>query len=260
MFLKVSLLLLSVALFGQIHEVAHFNEIVKYSGPDTILLLDIDETLIIPVQMLGGDAWFEYRLKSHQNEQDCKAPLEKTLAEWEAIRHLSKMKLAEPDIASVLKELQSQKVSVMGLTVQGLALATRTILQLNEQGIELFPSSPFAQDLCFQVEGHTILFRQGILFTSGKSKGKAFFLFCEQIGLEPKRVVAIDDKLSHLESLEKEAEKRGVDFVGLRYSFPDARIHSFSPEIANYQLFHSTFTHILSDEEAEKQLKESEIE
>ncbi|MBX7066197.1 MAG: DUF2608 domain-containing protein [Parachlamydiales bacterium] len=248
-------LLLSISLFGQIREVAHFHELAEYSDPNTIVLLDIDETLIVPVQMLGSDAWFEYRLKDHQKQWEFPIALEKTLAEWEAIRHLTKMKLAEAEIDSVLRALQAKKIPIMGVTIQGLALATRTVLQLKEQGIVLAATSPCSQDTCFPVDDHTVLYRQGILFTSGKPKGKSFFQFCDRIGIQPKRLVAIDDKITHLQSIEKEAEKRGVEFIGLRYSYADARLEAFSPEIVEYQLEHSTLTHILSDEEAKAGLR-----
>jgi len=250
------LVLFTATLFASIKEIAHFNELASQVNEDTVLLLDIDETLMTPSQMLGSDSWFDYRIKKYQtNGNDLARALEKTLAEWEAIRHLTRMGLVEPEISLVLGELQKKGVQVMGLTIQGLALATRTVLQLGELQIDLTKTAPAKEDFCLSVQGHTVLFRHGILFTSGKSKGEAFFKFCEKMGKLPKRVIAIDDKISHLQNIEKEAVKRGVEFMGLRYGFADAKKAAFSPEIADYQLSHSTLTHLISDQEAIEKMR-----
>ncbi len=244
------------SLIAEIKEAARFSDLAGNATPDTVIILDIDDTLMAPAQMLGSDTWFEYRLKSYQGQGNPLA-LEKTLAEWEAIRHLSQMSLIEPEISNVLLEMQKKGIEIMGVTVQGLALATRTVLQLGGLQIDLAKTAPHGEDFCFPVNGHTVLYRQGILFTSGKAKGESFFQFCERNGKLPKRVVAIDDKLSHLQSLEKEANKRGVEFIGLRYGFSDARKAAFSPDIAEYQMSHSTITHLLSDNEAAEKMKQS---
>lgn len=138
----------------------------------------------------------------------------------------------------------------MGLTTQGLALATRTSIQLKEQKIDLKTASPFAEDVYFLNDHHGVLYRNGILFTSGSHKGKALFTFCEKIGLSPQKIVFINDKTTHLSEIEIEAEKRGVEFIGLRYSYSDAKKAKFSPELAHIQFTHSSFDKILSDEEA----------
>lgn len=256
----VFLLLLTVSrLFPLVLEISNFHQLAEYADPETVFLLDIDDTLIAPTQMLGNDTWFEYRLKQYQERNDFPLALEKTLAEWEAIRHLSRMELVESETKEIIAWLQTEKIPIMGLTVQGLALATRTVLQLHGQGIDLSLTAPVHEDCCLPVQGHTVLFRQGILFTSGKSKGDSFFKLCEKIGQMPKRIVAVDDKLSHLQNIEKEAAKRGVEFIGLRYGYSDVKKAAFCPAIAEYQLKYSTLTHFVSDEEAKEALKKGGI-
>jgi hypothetical protein len=241
-------------IFALIQEIARFQEVTGFVDQNTLLLLDIDNTLMRPVQTLGNDTWFEYRLKKNK-ESGVQDPLEKTIAEWEAIRHLTQMELVEAEIPGVIRHLQGQGVSLMGLTVQGLALATRTVLQLGDLGVDLSLTSIGSVDHCSFVRGHTILHRKGILFTSGKSKGESFFQFSSDLGVLPKKIVLVDDKLSNLKSVEKEAEERGVEFVGLRYSACDEQIANFSPLIAEHQFENSTFSHIVSDKEAQAVLQ-----
>lgn len=241
--------------YGKIVETQHFQEIQSHLDSETLVLLDIDDTLLIPVQMLGCDEWFQCRMQKHQQEgATISESLEKSLAEWEAVRHLTQMEIVEQGSEKIVHKLQNQKYMVMGLTTQGLALATRTKQQLMEKGIDLKRTAPSQKDCYLTIGDHGILFRAGILFTSGAHKGKALFGLLKKLEYTPRRIVFINDKASHLRSIEETAKEEGVEFIGLRYAYSDARKAAFNKEIADYQFTHSTFTHLLSDEEARNQL------
>ncbi|HSX04575.1 MAG TPA: DUF2608 domain-containing protein [Rhabdochlamydiaceae bacterium] len=240
--------------YAAIVEIDHFNELPDYVDEKTLLLLDIDDTLIIPRQALGTDIWLLDRANQYKNSGlNPSAAFEKALSEWEAVRLLTKVKLVEEDTASVIQELQKKGVSMMGITAQGLALATRTLKQLGELGIDLQQAAPTQDDLYFFSENHGMLFRKGIFFLAGKSKGKSFLTFLDRLRIRPERVVLIDDKLSTLTEMEQALDAEHIPFVGLRYSFSDARIKAFNPQIADIQ-FHP-FSTILSDEEAQSLLQ-----
>jgi hypothetical protein len=249
------LLFASLALYGKIIETPHFGEIEKYADQDTLLLLDIDDTLLIPAQTLGTDVWF-----CHQIEQNKLAgspdPLDEALALWEAVRHLTRIEVVEKGADELVEKLQKRKMAVMGLTSQGLALATRTVNQLQSLHFDLSKTAPSKEDCYFQND-HGVLYRKGILFTSGTHKGRALLKFLELADLHPKRVVFLNDKQAHLKEVEKSLKEVGIPFVGLRYSYSDARVQKFRPEIADIQLSYSTFGRIISDEEAEEIYRET---
>lgn len=249
-------LLLSSSLSGAIFEAPCFSDILKEADKKTLVLLDIDDTLMIPVQSLGSDVWFRYRKEElEKGGITSKEALEKALSEWEAIRHLTKMKLVEPGIDQVVAKMQKEGFLIMGLTTQGLALATRTVQQLISLGIDLSLTAPSSENHYFQ-NNHGVLYRQGILFTSGTHKGKAILKFLREVELSPKKIVFINDKQTHLQEVEGEVEKAGISFVGLRYSASDERVNAFDPAIAEIQF--APFKKLLSDEEAEAVLYDKE--
>jgi hypothetical protein len=241
---------------GEIFEIGGFKEIDTYLAPGTMVILDIDDTLLVPVQMLGCDEWFQSRLRCYEQEGlTASESLEKSLAEWEAVRHLTKMEVVEEGTEETIQILQDRGYVVMGLTTQGLALAMRTRQQLMEHRIDLSCSALSYDDHYFIVDGRGILHHAGILYTSGTHKGLALFTLLDQLEYLPKRILFINDKHSHLLSIEETAKERGVEFVGLRYAYSDARKAAFDEEIAHYQFTHSTFVSLLSDEEVRKQLR-----
>jgi len=238
-------------LTAEIIETAHFDEMTQYMHPETLIIVDIDDTLLIPVQTLGTDVWFSSRLNHHlKTHEDYSLALDRSLGEWEAVRHLTGVKIVEEGTDTLIRDMQSNHVVVMGLTTQGLALATRTIIQLNSLGINLSVTAPAKEDHYFINGPHGVLYREGILFTSGTAKGQALLKLLDLLDYHPKRVVFINDKKTHLQDLEKGVLSRGIDFIGLRYSYSDERVANYSQEIADVQWSHSNFGHILSDQEA----------
>jgi hypothetical protein len=243
---------------GEIFETHHFNELLSHVTPGSLVILDIDDTLLIPEQMLGCDKWFEGLRKKYESEgMTVREALEKSLAQWEAVRHLTKMEVVEPGTVEIVKALQDKGHCVMGLTTQGLALATRTALQLSTHHIDLSVTAPTQEGLYINLgdrksnhSNHGALFRNGILFTSGMNKGEALFKLCDKIRYKPKKIIFINDKATHLAEVENVAKKRKVKFVGLRYAYSDARKESFREDIADLQFKQSTFGRFISDSEA----------
>lgn len=238
-------------LFGEIIETKNFKEISQYIKAETLVLLDIDDTLLIPVQTLGTDVWFMHRLKYHlQDKNDHTLALDKALAEWEAVRHLTNIKIVEEGSQDLIKEMQKNNIVVMGLTTQGLALATRTVVQLNSLDIDLSTTAPSHEDHYFMNGQNGVLYRQGVLFTAGTSKGKALSKFLDIIDYHPKHIVFINDKKKHLQDVEQSFVSKEVNFIGLRYSYSDQRVGNFREAVADIQWTYSTFDYLISDEEA----------
>lgn len=236
---------------GEVIETESFAKIINHANLETLVILDIDDTLLIPAQTLGTDVWFVSRLKHHSKAiNDPSLALDRALSEWEAIRHITKVKIVEEGTEEIIDRMQKNHIMIMGLTTQGLALATRTVMQLRSLNIDLSKTAPSVQDQYF-INGHQgVLYRQGILFTSGTHKGEALIKFLNTIHYYPKRIVFINDKKTHLQEVEKSSIAQNIDFIGLRYNYSDQRVANFNQEIADIQWSHSSFNHILSDEEA----------
>lgn len=251
LFFFICFCLTTYCLQGKIIETENFSEIINYAHLETLVILDIDDTLLIPVQTLGTDVWFISKLKKYtQTIQNPSLALDKALAEWEAIRHITKVKIVEEGTEAIIDQMQKEHIVIMGLTTQGLALATRTLMQLRSLGIDLSKTAPSSQDEYFINGEHGVLYRQGILFTSGSAKGEALFKLLDKIHYSPKRIVFINDKQAHLEDVETSTTSKKIDFTGLRYRYSDLRVKNFRQDIADIQWNYSTFEHILSDEEA----------
>jgi hypothetical protein len=242
------------SLKAEIFDAFRMNDIYKHLQPEMLVIFDIDNTLIEPVQELGTNQWFENRIKEYISygcsKQDA---LEKALREWNAIQNVTLVKLVEPDIACIMKDLQNKGCTVMGLTTRGLGISTCTLHQLQTVNIDLEMTAPTDQEIFF-MNGKGVLFRGGILFTAGTHKGDALEKFLKAIDYKPSSIMFINDKLSHLLPVEEYCGKFAIPFAGIRYGFLDEKVKNFRKQIAEIQFYH--FGHILSNEAAERILHE----
>jgi len=249
---------LSHPLYSEIIETQNFCQIANYITPSTLVILDIDDTLLIPKQTLGTDVWFSDRLKYlRSKKQDKQETFKQALREWEAIRKITEIELVESETDQIIYNLQARKIPVMGLTTQGLAMSVVTPQQLLSLNIDLKKSAPSDEDFFF-ISERGILYIQGILFTDGTSKGKALVSFLKRINLSPPHILFINDKYSHLKDVQKALKETNIKYTGLRYGYGDARAASYSRDVADIQMRMSNFERIISDEEAKEILEKQQ--
>ena len=249
-FFVICLFVISSALFAEIIEIKHFNEIEKYALDDTLVILDIDNTLLMPAQELGSDQWFRYRLDCYRKEgKTYPEALEFALPEWEAIQNITDVLVVEETTPEVIRNLQKlERVRIIGLTTRGLALAMRTVQQLDKVGIDLSVSAPTKDEIPL-LNPHAILFRKGVLFTAGTHKGRGLQKLLAKLEYMPKKIVFINDKRGNLRQLEEGVNELHIPFIGLRYGFLDEKVNNFRADIADLQF--ENFLKIVNDHEAE---------
>lgn len=241
-------LLFSSLIYSEVYEIRNFEEIYNYIDQESLIILDIDDTLLIPSQMLGCDEWFIQRMNNQQKTGlSYKEALNKTLFEWESIRSITEMNLVEDSISKIIQELQNNNFPIMCLTTQRFALGPRTSYQLKKHGIYIENTAPNKENIFFMNQNLGVLFFEGILFTNGTHKGKTFFKFCNLTNIHPKKIVFINDKKANLEEIEETSKELNIPFIGLRYGYSDEQRKNFSYEIAEIESKNITIDGIVSN-------------
>jgi hypothetical protein len=246
--------LLSLCTLGaKIVNIRSINEAKPYLNKGYLIVFDLDNTIMEPIQELGTDQWFYYYFNKCKNEGLTNdAALYKSLREWSAIQGFTKMQLVESEIKSIIDNLQDQGQTTMGMTTRDLSLCLCTLDQLRVLGVDLNKTAPSKKETYSNHEG-SILFRKGVLFTSGTHKGRALLLTLDKLKYKPKGILFINDKKCNIEPVEEECALRGIEFLGLRYGFLDEKVAKFDRNIADIQ--HKNFGTILSDTKAKELLK-----
>jgi hypothetical protein len=240
---------------AKIVDVYSINELPKFlKDEDSLIVFDIDNTLMEPVQSIGSDQWFDKRIKKFRDLGcDERLAFSKTYDEWHKIQTVCDVKLVENDTKEIVDKVK-KKFPVIALTTRGFQDSYNTVTQLESLGI-VFSSKPYIAEEAFFKNGSQnvaftgVLFLKGILFTNNAHKGEALFKLLDAFGKKPKSIVFINDKRSHLEQVEESTGKRSVSFIGLRYGYTDEKVKNFNSSLA--ELSSINFGGFIKDKEIE---------
>lgn len=224
------LLFIPTFLFAEIREIARLNEILPLLESRTLVVFDIDNTLLEASQQLGSVAWADYMVAdferkgiSHREAMEIESVL------WTAIQPHIAVRPVDPETVQVLNQIHKQKSSILCLTSRTPQELDHTLSQLNSIGIA-FTS-------------------ENILFcTPHRLKSEALLAFLHQCKLHPDGVIFIDDKYSHVCDVHRGLEEKGIFCMGLRFNGADRQHLEFDPRIAEIQW--RAFPHHLPDEVA----------
>jgi phosphoglycolate phosphatase-like HAD superfamily hydrolase len=235
------------ALLTETNDLAHA---FTYLEEDTLFVFDLDNTLIETMQHLGSDQWFSHSIERSVKEEGMSLDeaLERIAPIYHEIIHRTEMRLVDAAIPDLLSQMQEKNVPMIGLTKRNPRLSDRTLKQIAPLNIDFSKTAHIDEDLNFHDLNETML-KKGIIFVdAGVDKGPALLAYLNKLKVMPKRIVFIDDKLSHIQNVSMALEPFDIHFVGIRFGGADEKVRSFNPKIADLQLEH--FHRILSDEQA----------
>lgn len=231
-------------------------EAIQKSPHKKILVaFDIDNTILRPTTQLGSEAWEDYGIEELQRKGISKedAELVQNIL-WVAVQPSLTVVPVDPNVSKVIQKLQSSNIPVLALTARTTREVGLTKKQLENVGVDLsrqWKNYPASLDMSEAV------FSDGVLYTSfSNKKSDVLFKFLQKHHLEPDLIIFVDNKSKHVNDISQAAQKRKIDYLGIRLNTTDDIYRSYDPEIGDAQW--KAFPKILSDEEAQKQVEESQ--
>jgi len=225
----IILIAIFLNLNGRIIEIKNMSELPKYTNePNTLVIFDIDNTILEPTNELGSDQWFSACVKKEIDSGLNKIEaINKVVPSYIAAQQKAKVKLVEPQTSKIISSLQKQKIPMLALTARGIELSNCTFSQLKSIKVNLSLKSPWKKELTFSDCPFQANYRNGIIFCTQNNKGQILNKFLDMTAFKPSKIVFIDDRKSHLEDVEKELENTKISFIGLRYSYLDEKVNRF---------------------------------
>ncbi len=236
--------------YAEVKETKFIKDALQNTKAEDIIILDIDNTILEPMQTLGSDQWFGYLVKKFRKEglsQD--RAIDEAIKNWLKVQRVTKVQPVEISTPKLIKSVQLKGAIVIGLTARPVDLKKTTIKQLKSVNIQ-FKSYGFIYS-----GDQTVDFHGGVLFVGPKNnKGIILSQFFKNMGIKPKRLIFVDDKKKHVNNMDEVFSKIGLTNINFRYSAADEKVKSFSQEIAEIQwkYFTNSQESLITDEEAEQ--------
>lgn len=223
---------------AEIREIKSMKEVIDSLEAETLLVFDIDNTLLEPTGQLGSDQWFYYLYDALklQGVEASEVPAQ-AMKIWNETQPLISMKAVEAITPDLVKGQQIRAVKMMALTARTLDIAPLTIKQL--QSINISFGEPVALTADFRIPKKELgsaddaLFSKGVMLVGeSNNKGKVLAYLLKKINLTPKKVVFVDDKFKHVQDMEVIMAGLQIPYVGLRYGAADEKVKVFTEIMA----------------------------
>jgi len=195
-----------------IFESSHISEVIPHLLQGTLLVLDIDDTIITSSTYIGSISWVHDLIRKFiLNGYSRQEAGYKAYILWRDAQKKTNAILTEKD-ASLLFE---NPCDCIGCTARSPEVFSITMQQLGGVGISFDNDSLSctAENYCLS------MFAKGIIFCGGQSKGGALFEFLHASSsyTMPDRIVMVDDTLEQLEDVGVFCESNEIDFFGFHY-------------------------------------------
>ena len=245
------------------HELASFEDIKRIienkanTDEETLVVLDLDDTVLTYGQYLGTDKWFSEEVKmrmaqGHSLDEAKNYVLTHlpTIAE----HSIHDVRPVEPQIPDIIRELQnSSNINCIVLTSRGTPLRKATFGQLSSTAINLNFNQGLFENQSFKFQQvKNAVFHKGVAFTNGAHKGEALLELLQILNYSPKNIIFVDDKTYNVTNIENSLNTLNVpiSYYGFRYGQMDAFNHLYDPNLADIQFERLFNPKILTNEQA----------
>src|SRR5687767_845821 len=187
-----------------------------YNGR-TLLVLDIDDTLLTSPSFFGSDAWFEWqKTLSPQSPGYVPCKFDVIAMNFEAGTQVP----TQADAVAAINAIPLDKIMV---TSRSPMYRGGTIRELKKAGYEL-PASlqPGLAGAIYEYQpapdqpGVTISYHEGVLMVAGQNKGLALVDLMQHMQITYDRVVLVDDGEKHINDVRDAMTAAGIEYRGVR--------------------------------------------
>jgi len=232
---------------GSFSEIDSLSQHEKLDPAKTLLVFDIDNTLLTMSQPLGGVGWWDWQSDLLKNHPDSKQLVAHNLQDLSMVENLLfqiiKMNPTDQYVIPFIKRASEQGFSLMGLSARGSEHISVTLIQLTENGLvdkehqQIFytkglrlnnhhTSSAGSLDCSFF--SRYVTYYQGIVFLSGQDKGKALRCILAKSERAYNTILFVDDAQHNIELVDKVfSSQKNVKVYNVLYTREHAKEQMF---------------------------------
>lgn len=237
---------------AKIREVNSMMEIMPSIDQNSVLVFDLDNTIMEPVQTLGSDQFFGLLLQKALNQGlDKKNAVGCALKYATFVQPVTKVRTVEPVTLPLIFNLQNHGIHMMGLTARPIEWRQNTIEQLGSVHVD-FTKTPLAAGNIPAGPKFAGIYYNGVLFMDKEGdKGQYLIEFLKQVGSDAKTVIFVDDKLNNVQSVEKALNTTDLQHISFRYGAADSEVKAFNSDLAGFEWqYFLHFGEFLTDQRA----------
>lgn len=177
----------------------------------TLMVFDLDDTLITMTQPLGSVGWWDWQhelqIQGGNSDKLFTKDYQQLVRIQNILFQLVKMEVTDEYVMPFLKDAAKQGSTVMGLTARGKEHLSATLMQLkdnqfiidkkflfSEHGLKLNNNqTSIAGNFDCPQFSREVIYQQGIMFLDGEDKGEALLCILANTKQDIRTIIFVDD-------------------------------------------------------------------
>ena len=232
----IFILLFFSVLHAQIVELDSMHHLQKYVDQKTLVLIDFDNCLFHSRTCFGHNDWFaDYVYENLQKKKNIREAVEEFYPRWILSQKYCEVEFLESCSKKSINEIQEKGIPIIGFTHRRDTVSLPTLEQLKNLGLSFEKTTPIKDPIYFSYKNDP-KFIEGVLFINDfNEKGEVLPEFFKHLPFLPQKIVAVDDTLRHLKSVEKALKDFPITFLGLHYRKCEKNKSKWDKKIAQIQ-------------------------
>jgi hypothetical protein len=223
------------------------KEAISKSQYNTFIVFDVDEVILTSEDQLFHPHYID-RLMKFDKELATRLKEAEIDNLWSQVFKTRKAVLVDYEFPEILKLIKKNQRHSFALTKSNTGkvgsiskMEDWRINELKSLGVDFSLLSPFKEEIILNYSDYkkgTPMYKEGVIFTCNKDKGKVLEEFLKKSLLKPAYLIFIDDKLENLVSVKKICNKLEIGFLGIHYKVLQEMPHlPLNEEKARLQLY-----------------------
>lgn len=243
-------------------DTSEFADVVKrvqeesqvHGAEKVLLVVDVDNTTLAMNQPLGSDQWYNWQYNFIYQQIESPHRVARDLDELLDIQGtlfaLGKMRPPQPDLPTMVRQLQDSGCSTVVLTSRGPEFRDATERELDRNGYDFRESAPIifepvrgsflpydkdvadvdgltAEELATLRDPRPVSYGNGIYMTAGQHKGFMLRTLLARTDREFKAIVFVDDHDKHTQRMSEAFKNSGITTACFHYTREQPAVDDF---------------------------------
>lgn len=220
-----------------ISQIDSIEDVIPYVDKKTLVLVDLDNTLITSAQTIGSTQWFDDMLKNNvKDETNENLAIQKAVDDWIEVQFHTKLVPIEDKTIKTMQKIQGLALHVIALTARSNNISDVTYDSLKDLGLDFKVNNNIPEQ--YLSRDKTTLHKNGIITAALHNKGKIVREFLRRNNLSKaqiNKIIFVDDKQKNVDQFAKSIINTQINVVGLKYNGAEEDVNNYSSKLAKLQ-------------------------
>lgn len=215
----------------QVDSFAKINSIYAQAALNpktTLLVFDIDDTLLTMTQPLGSVGWWDWQAGLLKNGNDSSKLFTTDINQLIRIQNilfqLIKMEVTDENALPFIQQTIKDGATIMGLTARGKEHLSATLMQFTDNKLSFKQHSLNLPNFVCPQFKREVIYQEGLMFLSGEDKGQALMCILSSTQQSIQTIIFVDDSAKNTQSVSKSFMNRpDINVINILYTKENAK-------------------------------------